>query len=439
MILRSCTLFILSIYLSFNTINAQSVEITNWLNDSKSATVMTFDDWSPAHPEIAVPQLISHNLVGTFFVTTGNAWRSNDYATMNNAIANGIEIGNHTLTHPNLTLLNSTDLVKEIDSTKKILDENLTEKVITLAYPLGSFNNNVITATSSKHIAARTVFSPSSGNWDYNFDSSPTDYFKMPTFQVNNSVSLNDYKTEIEIAMTDGGLMTLMYHSIFNSNGDGDTWFDAMDETDFVNQLTYLQTVKNQTWITTFSNAVRYHQEKKVASVGIIDQTDTTITLSLTDALVDNDLYNQELTIKLSDIGSKRFTAFVQNGDTLKSSLSGHDQYYLIDAIPDAGSIIGYRDTLVGLNDVLLNGGINVFPSPNSGNFTIEIDLKQPSWVTINVTDILGRSVLHIIPSTKKSGLTTIPIQLDNASTGTYILNMLVNDRVVSRLIKVVN
>jgi len=47
--------------------------ICNWDNDKKAAIVLTFDDWSPGHYPIVVPELKSRNLNATFFVMNTTA------------------------------------------------------------------------------------------------------------------------------------------------------------------------------------------------------------------------------------------------------------------------------------------------------------------------------------------------------------------------------
>ena len=73
--------------------------VCNWDNDKKAAIVLTFDDWSPGHSPIVVPELQSRGLNATFFVM--NTTASYSWPQIIAAAGNGNEIGNHTKTHPN--------------------------------------------------------------------------------------------------------------------------------------------------------------------------------------------------------------------------------------------------------------------------------------------------------------------------------------------------
>ena len=58
-----------------------------------------------------------------------------------------ISFGSHTLTHPILSQLNSEELNNELSLSKKIIEENLSHPIDTIAYPVGTksaFNQQVI-------------------------------------------------------------------------------------------------------------------------------------------------------------------------------------------------------------------------------------------------------------------------------------------------------
>ena len=372
-------------------VHAQDYEICHWLNDRSSATIMTFDDYSPAHWEIGIPALEREALPGTFFVTISNIWHSGHYQIMNDAISNGIEIGFHTDTHPNLTQLNNEQLQTELVDSKISFDSNLTNPTLTMAYPFGSFNNTVIEKTKEEHIAARTVFQPSGGDWEYEFASTENDYFKIPTKAVNSSLSLQAYKNEVISGMNTGGMVVFMYHSIYNDQGDGDTWFDAIHEDDFQDQLDYLQTVKEQTWVTTFSNAVRYHKEQHCATLSTIENTSSHLTMSLTDTLSNDIIYNQPLTIKLNVGPLERYTSITQNGDEVTYTLSDNENYYLINLIPDGGDIILAKDQTLAIEPATSNDSrFQAFPIPSTSTITIKSKIVIDN---IRIVDNQGREV----------------------------------------------
>lgn len=55
----------------------------------------------------------------------------------------GIDFGSHTLTHPNLTLLNKDELKREVLDSRKILEKILGREIRSFAYPYGSYNDRI--------------------------------------------------------------------------------------------------------------------------------------------------------------------------------------------------------------------------------------------------------------------------------------------------------
>lgn len=80
-----------------------------------------------------------------------------------------INIGSHTVTHPFLANLKKHDLLNELESSKRTL-ENLTGKPVDyIAYPSGSYNSEVIDA--SKDVGYKAGLAVSSQNrWDADFE-----------------------------------------------------------------------------------------------------------------------------------------------------------------------------------------------------------------------------------------------------------------------------
>lgn len=61
----------------------------------------------------------------------------------------GVQFGSHSLSHPNLCTLNDSNLRKEVEDSKKFLEERLSTKVNGFAYPYGFYNQRVISAVQN--------------------------------------------------------------------------------------------------------------------------------------------------------------------------------------------------------------------------------------------------------------------------------------------------
>jgi hypothetical protein len=58
-------------------------------------------------------------------------------------------------------------------------------------------------------------------------------------------------------------------------------------------------------------------------------------------------------------------------------------------------SIIVVQSFDVGMEDLLSEEDISVYPNPNTGLFTIEITLEKPTKLTLSVNNLYGQRVYH--------------------------------------------
>ncbi|MCR6637560.1 MAG: polysaccharide deacetylase family protein [Sporocytophaga sp.] len=312
--------------------------ISNWLDNKKAAISLTFDDWSPGHPAIVIPELKKRSVNATFFIT--NALGTPDWSQIRNAHADGNEIANHTKSHPDLTTLSGDQKKAEIRDARSYFAEKLTGgKVLTFAYPFGTYDQAVIDSVkNSNHIASRGVQS-SSGNYTYNFAPSEDDYYKILTYGMDNKVSIAQFNSQIESIIKGGGLLTYLYHSIY-SNTINDNSYAQIHQNDLAKQLDTLLSRKNDVWICTFAQAIQYHREKKTATLTETSapfKNGNTWKLNLSDKLPDS-LYFQPLTIKVKKPSVvANVLSIYQNGKKLNFKiLSGE---FVFNAVPDGGEI----------------------------------------------------------------------------------------------------
>jgi len=112
--------------------------------------VVTFDDGYADFAEEALPALREHGIRATLYVTTG--FLSNGqhrravreppgvmlpWSELNALIAEGVEIGAHTHTHPQLDTLRPRDASVEISRSKALLEDALDHEIASFAYPHG--------------------------------------------------------------------------------------------------------------------------------------------------------------------------------------------------------------------------------------------------------------------------------------------------------------
>jgi peptidoglycan/xylan/chitin deacetylase (PgdA/CDA1 family) len=123
----------------------------------KRAVVLTFDDATQDFKHKAFPLLQKHGFGATVFAVTAhvggeNVWDQASGEPVRKCLTwdeilelgkAGIQFGSHSHTHRNLTMLSNEALWKELDVSKRILEEKLGKNPVFFAYPYGAFNERV--------------------------------------------------------------------------------------------------------------------------------------------------------------------------------------------------------------------------------------------------------------------------------------------------------
>ncbi len=340
-------LFTVSLLMTFCTPLAfsQTGKICNWNNDKKGTVVLTFDDWSPGHFPVVLPELNSRNLKATFFLELNDvaSW-NHDWPDVITTASSGHELGNHTVTHPDLTTETSAQLHNEITAAKASIEQHVSgQRVQTFAYPYGDGAGNSAkdievqdTIRASGHIAARAV-SPAA-SYPYNFAPNDDSYYKLPTYAMSGAVTTNVFATEVNKAINGGGLLIYLYHSVDDlANSHGDNWYSKVVVDSLRKQLDTLVNLQNKLWVATLAQAIKYHREKNSASLTEVQAPNGSLWIvNLTDLMVDNNTYNQPLTLKLKMNGIA-YDHIIQNGNTLSYTTIGDT--IMFNALPDGGQI----------------------------------------------------------------------------------------------------
>ena len=108
--------------------------------------LITFDDGYKDNFDNAYPVLKQHGMVATFFIITDMLWsveRLNPQHIVEMA-QGGMSFGSHTVSHKRLGDLTTEEIQDELVNSKATLESVLGKAVNGIAYPQGSYNDNVI-------------------------------------------------------------------------------------------------------------------------------------------------------------------------------------------------------------------------------------------------------------------------------------------------------
>ena len=160
--------------------------------------VITFDDGYADFHTTALPLLAAHGFAATVFVTpgwirdAGPAARPRpgpmlSWQQVVEAAGAGVEIGAHSLTHPQLDQLHEAGLNRELRMSKSVLEDRLAGPVTGMAYPFGYSSARVrraVRAAGYRYACAVTnrvaVAAP--------------DLFALPRLTVQRSTSLRTFQ-----------------------------------------------------------------------------------------------------------------------------------------------------------------------------------------------------------------------------------------------------
>lgn len=149
--------------------------------------ILTFDDGYDNFYANAYPELKKRSMKAVVFIMTGPIGKTGSMteSELKEISSNGIEIGSHTVTHPDLTIISHDKAVKEITDSKNTLENIIGKKVISFCYPSGKYNADVENIVKSV---------------DYNFAVTTNggvttfeNLFALNRFRVNNDTSVNSF------------------------------------------------------------------------------------------------------------------------------------------------------------------------------------------------------------------------------------------------------
>ncbi|MEW6144361.1 MAG: polysaccharide deacetylase family protein [Thermodesulfobacteriota bacterium] len=116
--------------------------------------VITFDDGYRSVYDEAFPVLNKYSMTATVFLTTGGSARAGaderlrplngremlSWGEIREMKDAGIDFGAHTISHPDLTKIETSEIENEMTGSKKIIENKLGASVSSFAYPYGKYD-----------------------------------------------------------------------------------------------------------------------------------------------------------------------------------------------------------------------------------------------------------------------------------------------------------
>jgi peptidoglycan/xylan/chitin deacetylase (PgdA/CDA1 family) len=126
----------------YTTITFRDVEANNI---PSKPIILTFDDGYQNFYDNALPALMSNGMKAVSFIIADK--NGGDYMTRTEIAgleAKGIEVGSHTLSHPDLSTISTEKAIDEIANSKTRLEAIINKPVTSICFPSGKYNDTVL-------------------------------------------------------------------------------------------------------------------------------------------------------------------------------------------------------------------------------------------------------------------------------------------------------
>ena len=178
-----------------------------------SGVSITFDDSHLVTHTNAFPYMNQFGIKGTFYTISGRIGtdpRSISWAQAREIVAAGHEIGDHTLSHLDLTTLDDATLSAQFVNSKALLESQLGIKIHALAFPFGAYDQRVIKCAASNYESTAIVC------WegDYPYNLVPGSRYEVARLKVHSNSTPQEVIGWINQSRQQGMLVALIFHDV---------------------------------------------------------------------------------------------------------------------------------------------------------------------------------------------------------------------------------
>jgi peptidoglycan/xylan/chitin deacetylase (PgdA/CDA1 family)/beta-lactam-binding protein with PASTA domain len=326
------------------TFKSYSATVALWQGDKKGAVSITFNSGFPSQYN-AVPELRNQGLKATFYRTTSEISDPNDILDL---VEDGHEIGSQGVTNESLTALfygEDPNLVEyELYQSQAALQVLTGQDIVTLAYPRGDYDPNVIDLTDDYYITARST-NPLDDNSPNGLNASSPILYELVVIETHgngdgDSNAIAWLQDRVDLAVAEGKWAIEMIHDVNVPEG-----YDNISTAALSEHMDYLAN-ESDVWVAPVGTVSEYIYERDAASITTLASNGNIISLALSCPVLEDDTrttFDTPLTLLTPCPPDWESTDVqVQQGQTeqIADLVSKDGNLYLMyDAIPDANTI----------------------------------------------------------------------------------------------------
>jgi hypothetical protein len=389
-----CAVFLVAGNVGYSGTIEPPYEVGTWPGFCSAAVSYTFDDGCSNQFAVAIPMFNEFDFDLTLYpvINWGVSWPA-----LQNASAEGHEIGSHTMSHPSLGGLTIERQTTELANSQNTINTKIPDQqCLTLAYPYCVPGDR--TLTEQYYIAARHC-------QGYIERSTPSNFYQISSIICGSAGSVKteaNFITKFESTAASNGWCVFLLHGI-----DADGGYSPLPSTTLRASLEYLDAHRDTFWVSTFINVVRYIRERNAVSVIESSNQDTNITLHVTDTL-DDEIYDYPITIRRPLPQSWQSAKISQDGRAVNTCIVdvNSTKYIMFEVVPDGGDVTLLKapapptdlKTTVGRTTITLDwndsnetdlAGYNIYRSTTSDSNYIKLNeqlLSNSNYKDVNIT-----------------------------------------------------
>jgi peptidoglycan/xylan/chitin deacetylase (PgdA/CDA1 family) len=241
--------------------SSATLQVVPW-NGHKAATSLTFDDGDPSHLDVVVPELNKRHLHGTFFLIANKIDRKDDWRKI---LADGHEIGNHTLDHKHANELTPQDEEAQVVGAQNVLQKEFGIAIYSFAYPFVEISPGLKAQVAKTDFLARGGYAAS---YEITPDQDP-DWANIPSRTTMTAFPFDTYQQWIDADVQKGGWLVWMIHGL-----EGTQWgWQPITKKIFGQILDDLQS--KDIWVGTFTEVGAYLRAQKAFEKSLVQKSDS--------------------------------------------------------------------------------------------------------------------------------------------------------------------
>ncbi|HEY9249209.1 MAG TPA: hypothetical protein VIO38_08760, partial [Rariglobus sp.] len=306
-------------------------QVARWRDNKTACFLLMFDDSCPSHFQVAIPEMVKRDMIGTFYINPGgSSYTSNSNQWTNVIPSLGMVYGDHTWDHGNTTTLAAMD-----DEIRKCW-----ETIKSIYYPgdatprLVSYGQPGVTTWYSYGQPLTDILNK------YNLVSRPAFIAGEAPFTGINTVPA--LLAVADTAITKKGMGYTIFHGLQRRPSEGDPDMGGQDFWAFDKEVyrQFLDGLKirrdgGNLWITDPISYHKYETERNGATIQVTAVTSASITLTL--ATTAGSLYDLPLTVVTQVPAAWKGVVVTQDARQVHVPVIGGAVLY--DALPNAGPV----------------------------------------------------------------------------------------------------